>query len=285
MLTQCLEIKARGYCMHVFLVYIQYDAYNSTKEVIKQFRSSQEDKLENHLTSQRSFFSSITKFSLSQVNIIWSTCQSKLPKNIFNFTIRYINNTLPTRKNLARWGLSSSTECSFCLNPESLLHVVAGCNSYLNRFSWRHDSVLNFIANFLRPMIFNNLYVDIPGFLNPSIVTGDKYRPDLLLTTKDNCLYILELTVGYETNLRNNIKRKHEKYKEVIKEQKKHFKSVEFINLSISALGVFDKESSAFLKMLNRLDDGETQTKYCIKKMINICIRSTYYIFCCRNKE
>ena len=264
---------------------IQYDAYNSTKEVIKQFRSSQEDKLENHLTSQGSFFSSITKFSLSQVNTIWSTCQSKLPKNIFNFTIRYINNTLPTRKNLVRWGLSSSTECSFCLNPESLLHVVVGCNSYLNRFSWRHDSVLNFIANFLRPMIFNNLYVDIPGFLNPSIVTGDKYRPDLLLTTKDNCLYILELTVGYETNLRNNIKRKQEKYKVVIKEQKKQFKSVEFINLSISALGVFDKESSAFLKMLNRLDFGETQTKYCIKKMINICIRSTYYIFCCRNKE
>ena len=59
----------------------------------------------------------------------------------------------------------------------------------------------------------------------------------------------------------------------VIKEQKKHFKSVEFTNLSISALGVFDKESSTFLKMLNDLD-----VKYCIKKIINICIRSSYYI-------
>ena len=174
---------------------------------------------------------------------------------------------------------------SICLNPEFLLHVVAGCNSYLNRFTWRHDSVLNFIANIVQPMNFNNLYVDLPGFLIPSIVTGDKYRPDLLLTTKDNCLYILELTVGYETNLRNNIIRKQEKYTDVIKEQKKHFMSVEFINLSISALGVFDKESSAFLKMLNRLDVSETQTKYYIKKIINICIRSTYYIFCCRNKE
>ena len=47
---------------------------------------------------------------------------------------------------------------------------------------------------------------------------------------------------------------------DVIKEQKKHFKSVEFINLSISALGVFDKESSTFLKMLNDLDVSETQT-------------------------
>ena len=78
---------------------------------------------------------------------------------------------------------------------------------------------------------------------------------------------------------------KREKYRAIITEQKRHFKSVKFINLSISALGVFDKESSAFLKMLNRLDVSENQIKHCIKKIINICIRSTYYIFCCRNKE
>ena len=54
--------------------------------------------------------------------------------------------------------------------------------------------------------------------------------------------------MGYETDLRNNskrkqTKRKQAKYMNVIKEQKKHFKSVEFINLSIS-VGVFDKESN-----------------------------------------
>ena len=107
----------------------------------------------------------------------------------------------------------------------------------------------------------------------------------MLLKTKDDCLYILELTVGYETNLRNNIKRKQEKYRVVITEQERHFNTVKFINLSISALGVFHKESSAFIKMLNGLDISENQTKYCMKKIINICIRSTYYIFCCRNKE
>ena len=264
---------------------LQYDSYNSTKEVIKQFRTSQEDKLENHLTSQGSFFSSVTKFSLLQVNTIWSACQSKLPKNIFNFTIRYINTTLPTRKSLAKWGSHSTTDRSFCLNSESLLHVVAGCNSYLNRFTWRHDSVLNFIASILQPVHYNNLYVDLPGFHNPSIITGDEYRPDLLLKTKDDCLYILELSVGFETILRNNIKRKQEKYRDIITEQERYFKTIKFINLSISALGVFDKESSAFLKVLNRLDVSENQTKYCIKKIINTFIRSTYYLFCCRNKE
>ena len=105
---------------------IQYDVYNSTKQVLKDFRSGQEDKLHTQLTCQGSFFTNITKFSLSQLTKIWSACKSNLPKNIFNFTVRYINNSLPTRQNLARWGLSPTSDCSRCLAPETLLHVVAG---------------------------------------------------------------------------------------------------------------------------------------------------------------
>jgi hypothetical protein len=88
---------------------IHYDVYNSTKQVLKDFRSGQEDKLHTQLTSQGSLFTNITKFSLSQLTKIWSACQSNLPKNIFNFTVRYINNSLPMRQNLARWGLSPTS--------------------------------------------------------------------------------------------------------------------------------------------------------------------------------
>ena len=242
----------------------QNDQYTSTKEVIKSFREIHEDKLENRLKCQGSFFSSVSKFSLPQVKSIWPTCQSKLPKNIFNFTIRYINNSLPTRKNLQKWGLSSSSECSFCLKPESLLHVVAGCSSYLDRFTWRHDSILNFIANNLPSEHIRTIYADLSSFSNPSTITGDDYRPDLLILTKDNCLYILELTVGYETNLRNNVNRKYSKYKDMIMEQKKNYHAVNFINLSISALGVFDKESSGFIDMLENFNLGKAHVRYAI---------------------
>ena len=44
---------------------IQYDVYNSTKQVLKDFRSGQEDKLQNQLTCQGPFFTNITMFSLS----------------------------------------------------------------------------------------------------------------------------------------------------------------------------------------------------------------------------
>ena len=104
---------------------------------------------------------------------------------------------------------------------------------------------------------------------------GDDHRPDLLILTKDSCLYILELTVGYKTNLRNNINRKHLKYEKLIIDKKKKFNSVKFINLSISALGVFDKKSAAFLKMLEDMHLHKTHTKYVIRRIINIAIRST----------
>ena len=83
---------------------------------------------------------------------------------------------------MARWGLAQSPDCSFCPNPESLLHVVAGCQQDLDRFTWRHDSILNFIAKSLQPIInvHSSLYADVNGFLNPLIITGGNYRPDLL---------------------------------------------------------------------------------------------------------
>ena len=37
--------------------------------------------------------------------------------------------------------------------------------------------------------------------ITPSVISGNSLRPDLLLTVSKKCLYILELTVGFETNL------------------------------------------------------------------------------------
>ena len=128
---------------------IQYDMYKNTKEVLKAIQNEHEDCLKNHLVSQGSFFSNIVETSLSSVNSIWSLAQRNLPKYIFNFSIRYINNSLANRTNLTKWGISPTSDCSFCLQPESLLHVVAGCKKYLEegRYTWRHDSIFHFLAS------------------------------------------------------------------------------------------------------------------------------------------
>lgn len=55
-------------------------------------------------------------------------------------------------------------------------------------------------------------------------------------TNLDDCLYVMELTVGVETNLYINVKRKEEKYKHLIKEQSHRFRDVKLINRSKNTL-------------------------------------------------
>ena len=62
--VQYLDIRT---LMHELIV--KY-VFKSTKEVLKDFRSNQEDKLQHHLTSQGFFLSDVIKHSLSSVNSI-----------------------------------------------------------------------------------------------------------------------------------------------------------------------------------------------------------------------
>ena len=123
--------------------------------------------------------------------------------------------------------MSSTSDFLFCLLPETLLHVVSGCNTYLNegRYTWRNDSILNFIELSFQPVRDSVIYADLPGFINPSSTTGDNVRPDLLLVLPNKCLYNLELTAGFESNIRKNSHRKHTKYNDLIRQQE-HFSKV-----------------------------------------------------------
>ena len=75
------------------------------------------------------------------------------------------------------------------------------------------------------------------------------------------------------------------KYKNLIKDLSEKFLAVKFINLSISSLGVWDKECSSLLEMLETIGLDKRHQQYSIKKITSCAIRATYYIFCCRNKE
>ena len=183
-----------------------------------------------------------------------------------------MKNTLATRKNLSKWAISQSYACSFCLKTETLQHVVSSCTTYLEegRYTWRHNSVLLYLAKTLKLLSKCSLYADLPSFLSPSIITGDFLRPDLVLVT-DTSLYILELTVGFESNLQINSDRKKAKYHSLISDL-------------TPTLGLLGKSSDSLLLFLEDLKFDKPSSKYIIKKIMNISIRRSYYIFCLRNK-
>ena len=213
-------------------------------------------KLSNQLISQGCIISFLLNYSLKALNSLWSSKQSELPKNIFNFTIRYLNNTLATRNNLQKWNLSQSSDCSFCLKSETLLHVVAGCETYLEEghYTWRHNSALPFIASTLKDIKDTSLFVSLPGFLSPCIITGEQLRPDMLLSTANSILYIIELIVGFEANIDNNASRKYENYRNLIQEPSSDYHKVKFINISMSSLGIFGNSCDTYSQMYKDLD-------------------------------
>ena len=91
--------------------------------------------------------------------------------------------------------------------------------------------------------------------------------------------------MGFETNLGNNAKRKKEKYKNLEANFKSRYKKVKFIYIVMSTLGVFDSSSVDFLEMLEDLKFDRTCRHYIVKKMMAIAVRTSYYVFCRRNKD
>ena len=115
----------------------------------------------------------------------------------------------------------------------------------------------------------NCMIVDLPGFISPSVIAGDQLlRPDLLLAIENKVLYILELTVGFETNLKTNSVRKHEKYLPLIADQKKKHNQVKFINVSVSSLGVFAESTKSLFDMLQDLKYDEQHIRYVEKGIV-----------------
>ena len=198
----------------------------------------------------------------------WFAVQGNLSRNLHNFTVRYLNNTLPHLTNMFTWGLAEKKLCPLCNNIQSLLH----------------DSVLNYIATFLKRFA-RELYADGTNFSSPSIITGEEMRPDLLIILDRSKMFVVELSIGFESNIAKNEVRKRNKYKNLTQSLKSRYDQVKYINLSLGACGIIGKDFKPFFDLLEELKISDNEKHFFTKRIINICIRTTYYVFCMRNKE
>ena len=95
----------------------------------------------------------------------------------------------------------------------------------------------------------------------------------------------MELTLGFESNIQINSDRKASKYSSIILDLKPAYSDVKFVNLSMSALGIMGRSSESLLLMLEDLKLDKNAKKHINRKIINITIRCSYYVFCSRNKS
>ena len=265
---------------------VQFDRFNSTREELKSIRNEKEQRIGNKLVSQGMLFNFLVSNIQPKFIKLWSDVHHSMPKSIFNFAIRFLNNALANRSNMVLWGQTDDSRCTFCKEHETLLHVIAGCKEYLDqgRYTWRHNSVLSFIARTLSSLKNVSLCVDLDGWESSCVITGMEIRPDLLVV-KGATLYIMELTVGFEVNIEKNAARNEAKYEELSHRLNDEYDEVNFVNLSMGSIGVFGKSCNSFLTMMSSIGIGEKTSTYIIKTAANIALRCSYYIFCRRNKK
>jgi hypothetical protein len=188
------------------------------------------------------------------------------------------------------WKKSENALCKVCYNTQTLQHVVSACKVHLEegRYTWRHNSVLKIIADYLLSITNNiELNCDITGYTSPSIITGEQKRPDIVVIDKQRSwVFVLELTVGFETRIKDNAVRKHNHYSDLCSELRNQYNRVKFVNISVGALGILGKSSRSFMDFIsNDLLLDNQKTNHLFAKIGTCCIRSTYYIFFRKDKD
>jgi hypothetical protein len=103
--------------------------------------------------------------------------------------------TLPTFTNLRRWGKRASVNCQLCGNKvkQTLSNVLVHCRHTLDqgRLTWKHDSVLNHVAGYLKSTLVGKSTVELhrdldrlqaqDGGLIPADVMVQAQRLDLVI--------------------------------------------------------------------------------------------------------
>ena len=129
-------------------------------------------------------------------------------------------------------------------------HVLAGCPVALQQghYTWRHDSVLNKIASFIKSDDSSvSVFCDAnprPWTIPPDILPTSCW-PDLVVISKQKKLIsILELTVPYENNIQKEHEYKCQKYTHLAIDLTNCGYKVKFFAVEIGSRGLISKANS-----------------------------------------
>ena len=94
-------------------------------------------------------------------------------------------------------------------------------------------------------------FADLAFISSPSLIIGYSFRPGFVLTSPDYILYLLELTVGFETNIASNSNHKAAKYQPLLRDLNSYYCGTHSIDLLMSALGIFESSSDSVMTMMD----------------------------------
>ena len=212
----------------------------------------------------------------------WQRVCENLPQNLFVFVRKAIILQLANNTNLLRWKKVPSNICALCnSNKQTQLHMFSNCPIALNRYTWRHDSILFTICHYLKLLenIGFSLYADLEGFQSPSEFFNGP-RPDIIVQ-EGNELHVIELSCCYESNFVNTREYKVKRYHDLKKFRVNKNFTINTMFVEVSTLGFLPKNIREFKEFCNQFDC--LNVTRLMNKMMEVAIRCSYFIYTRRN--
>ena len=215
----------------------------------------------------------------------WQHVVDRMPSNIFSFCRRALILALPTKANLKTWNIAKSNICSLCTkSSETQHHMLNNCSRAIEegRYTWRHDSVLHTMGYHLEKLINKGyeIFIDIPEYNTPGNLFNSQ-RPDIAFKL-GNDVYVVELTVCFETNFEKSRSYKETRYQHLNLNLKNSNHKLKTFYIEFSSLGFCSTSIIELTRLLRRLD---VDVKRMVEICSEVCIRTSYYIFNRRDKE
>ena len=153
------------------------------------------------LKEQSTIVSSIVSSSFTKDITNWQNVLKRLRVNIHNFARRYLIFNLANSSNLFRWKILPSSNCNLCLKPQSRLHIFNFCERTLDRFTWKHNSILSSLCNHLNKKMCRGfkIFADLTNYENPGNLFKSKRQH--IIMKEDDSITAIELTCPFELNI------------------------------------------------------------------------------------
>ena len=186
----------------------------------------------------------------NQASSIWAQALWELSERVMKFTLNAAQDTLPHNANLHLWKKLSSPNCPLCFDRQTLLHTLNHCPVALlsRRYNQRHDAVLELLHEFTcrHASSQQQVTVDLPNqpYCFPASFACTDSRPDLVIWNKDQAsIHLVELTVPFETTMKDAVTRKRARYSELLQECSRTARVAKLITIEVGSRGFLNLES------------------------------------------
>ena len=159
------------------------------------------------------------------------------------------------------------------------------------RYTWRHNSILSYIASLCKDIDEAQVFVDLGTNQHETVTTipqniiPTSQRPDLVIYWPNlKKLLILELTVPFETNIQNAHQLKTNKYAALVHDLTDKGFAVVFYAFELGSRGYLTADNAQILKSLIYLTNCKTSFKNVRDDLEKIVLCTSFSIYCSKSE-